>query len=138
MLAAPPPSSVLALRRLSGASPTLQMRKRKGSTAGSTDLVPAGHVSVQIVPKAENQRLQHLDSEPKGWCLGLQPCTPQRQRLPPSQSPGTMHFAGKFQSISWVTGAEACWHLSSLRNGQRGKLRYRGSAWDKEPEIPKE
>lgn len=53
-------------------SPTLQMRKGNCWTAGSTDLVLAGHFSLQTVPKAGKTSLpHHLNSEPKGQWLGL-------------------------------------------------------------------
>lgn len=120
-----PPRSVLAPEEtewgtVGESSPTLKMRKGNRWTAGSTDLVLAGHFSLQTVPEAGKTSLpHHLNSEPKGQWLGLQPCTPQRQCLPPSQSPETMDFAGRWRSLSYVTGVEARWHLSPLRNPER-------------------
>lgn len=84
-------------------------------------------------PKCENPTPQHLNSEPTGPWMVLWPRAPTVQWLPPSQSLGTMHFARRFQSTPWVTGAEACWHLSPLR--QTGKLRPRGSTWEEELNI---
>lgn len=71
-------------------------------------------------PKCENPTPQPLNSESTGPWMGLWPRAPQLQSLPRSQSLGTMHFARRFQSTPWVTGAEACWHLSPLRSGREG------------------
>lgn len=70
--AASPPRSVLAPEEtewgtVGESSPTLKMRKGNRWTTGSTDLVLAGHFSLQTVPEAGKTSLpHHLNSEPKG------------------------------------------------------------------------
>lgn len=68
--------------------------------------------------------------------MGLWPRAPQLQRLPPSQSLGTMYFARRFQSTPWATEAEACWLAPfPTAEWQRGKLSPRGSTWEEELPI---
>ena len=78
---------------------------------GLTDLVSAGHSHCRL-PFPQSAKSDSAASELRVHRTVDVALAPRPQRVPPSQSLDTVHFARRFQSTPWVTGGTgACWHL---------------------------